>query len=116
MPNCQGFQSTPPPRAATMFFEPAGGDTRFQSTPPARAATHVGRRYDAAVGVSIHAAREGGDSVLGKVRQVAIVSIHAAREGGDALAKYLLTERLGFNPRRPRGRRPGWNRLSPCPS
>ena len=33
----------------------------FQSTPPVKAATDATMSYDTAPGISIHAAREGGD-------------------------------------------------------
>src|ERR1039458_7675430 len=99
----------------------------FQSTPPARAATDS--LGDSAVrrGVSIHAAREGGDECMETLYRLGSVSIHAAREGGDAvevryvpaLAVSIHAAREGgdtpapslrmvhtcFNPRRPRGRR-----------
>ena len=39
------------------------------------------------VKISIHAAREGGDAVHAvNVRKGFIISIHAAREGGDMIA------------------------------
>ena len=56
----------------------------FQSTPPVRAATVGIADSDETHGVSIHAAREGGDHLLVRVDHVPDVSIHAAREGGDA--------------------------------
>ena len=54
-----------------------------------------------AVGVSIHAAREGGDSRSALSAVTVSVSIHAAREGGDAVAVTLPAEISCFNPRRP---------------
>ena len=33
--------------------------------------------------ISIHAAREGGDSIYDVIETINIISIHAAREGGD---------------------------------
>ena len=57
-----GFQSTPPVRGATAALDLVPIFTEFQSTPPVRGATyrqgrpHLGRR------ISIHAPREGGDS------------------------------------------------------
>ena len=51
--------------------------------------------------ISIHAAREGGDPAIEPIAVPASISIHAAREGGDS----FLTERKCnlsyFNPRRP---------------
>ena len=100
------FQSTPPARAATgnpvgtatpvTGFNPrrprgrrqgrmghAVGLDWFQSTPPARAAT-----------AQLPARLPGGS-----------VSIHAAREGGDTCRRCTGPRRTSFNPRRPRGRR-----------
>ena len=57
----------------------------FQSTPPVKAATVPTRSCDfAASDISIHAAREGGDFMLGILLGKHGISIHAAREGGDA--------------------------------
>src|ERR1017187_6193232 len=99
------FQSTPPARAATWYplipgrpfcFNPRRPRGRrrwvdqrsvlagsFQSTPPARAATPEAAARGRAKGVSIHAAREGGDLISRHGRFPVFVSIHAAREGGD---------------------------------
>ena len=78
----------------------------FQSTPPARGATYLGWTLKSLPEISIHAPREGGDSLSSKVAlQMAIfqstppargateisllthllqvISIHAPREGGD---------------------------------
>ena len=57
------------------------------------------------VAVSIHAAREGGDKGVTDCHRKGQVSIHAAREGGDLLARSHVEGLVGFNPRRPRGRR-----------
>ena len=40
--------------------------------------------YDTAPGISIHAAREGGDAFSRLMTLYCALSIHAAREGGDA--------------------------------
>ena len=56
--------------------------------------------------VSIHAAREGGDGVDAGQGATDGVSIHAAREGGDFGQRAPVRRGDGFNPRRPRGRRP----------
>ena len=74
----------------------------FQSTPPVKAATLKiieGLNDD---GISIHAAREGGDRLgIGGLLFLDFISIHAAREGGDftRLRKHRLFNH--FNPRRP---------------
>ena len=44
--------------------------------------------------ISIHAAREGGDTVTSCSSPSYDISIHAAREGGDKAAGYAVT---GFN-------------------
>ena len=85
----------------------------FQSTPPARAATVGDEHPVVRNGVSIHAAREGGDADKPLDDQTRNVSIHAAREGGDAPFASGLCVFACFNPRRPRGRRPCRGRLTP---
>ena len=52
--------------------------------------------------ISIHAAREGGDSRFRACRHpTQAISIHAAREGGDPIHGSLRLQTLYFNPRRP---------------
>ena len=58
-------------------------EVRFQSTPPVKAATFFASPLVLAGIISIHAAREGGDSVAPCVCTLGNISIHAAREGGD---------------------------------
>ena len=55
------FQSTPPVKAATLQTDDVLSAEEFQSTPPVKAATisHIG--FWGMLGISIHAAREGGD-------------------------------------------------------
>ena len=73
------FQSTPPVKAATGRLSVIRSRKAFQSTPPVKAATKSVTRMGYIGGISIHAAREGGDAIL------------------------LLSRRriLHFNPRRP---------------
>ena len=52
-------------------------------------------------GISIHAAREGGDANAVERLQRARISIHAAREGGDAIDDAVVYPPRHFNPRRP---------------
>ena len=54
-----------------------------------------------AVGISIHAAREGGDALRHLMKDLAGISIHAAREGGDLTACTACRDCRYFNPRRP---------------
>ena len=51
--------------------------------------------------ISIHAAREGGDSATIYTNTKCGISIHAAREGGDAFALMMVLNTTYFNPRRP---------------
>ena len=55
----------------------------FQSTPPVKAATWLAVRPLGRHQISIHAAREGGDTGRDGMEKTALISIHAAREGGD---------------------------------
>ena len=91
----------------------------FQSTPPARAATFFVGGQDGSQKVSIHAAREGGDTLTAANiqginefqstpparaatqdarggRAHPRVSIHAAREGGDILSLWRLSRQSTF--------------------
>ena len=58
------FQSTPPVKAATLTAKGQTMNQKFQSTPPVKAATSSGVNGADAGGISIHAAREGGDCML----------------------------------------------------
>ena len=73
------FQSTPPVKAATKSKIASLQLRTFQSTPPVKAATEEAKAAVMEVYISIHAAREGGDTV---------VHVSAADVGN-------------FNPRRP---------------
>ena len=56
----------------------------FQSTPPVKAATSVFASDRIRLIISIHAAREGGDTMAESNQYGRLdISIHAAREGGD---------------------------------
>ena len=56
---------------------------KFQSTPPVKAATDDNTFLPKEYIISIHAAREGGDTNPPPVSLLSCISIHAAREGGD---------------------------------
>ena len=58
-----GFQSTPPVKAATLRATITPTALTFQSTPPVKAATRQLRCLCWALRISIHAAREGGDRI-----------------------------------------------------
>ena len=51
--------------------------------------------------ISIHAAREGGDFIQGLLALIGVISIHAAREGGDRSGRRSAKQGYNFNPRRP---------------
>ena len=51
--------------------------------------------------ISIHAAREGGDSASLVTTACNGISIHAAREGGDKHGDLRPCGAQDFNPRRP---------------
>ena len=53
------------------------------------------------INISIHAAREGGDGAFVKIFIGYCISIHAAREGGDKTITLSDYDGSDFNPRRP---------------
>ena len=56
----------------------------FQSTPPARGATdYFDNKMSTEIQISIHAPREGGDMCYTDLEMPSKISIHAPREGGD---------------------------------
>ena len=55
----------------------------------------------AVLNISIHAAREGGDVLYRPFVGADVISIHAAREGGDGRRQKSRCEATNFNPRRP---------------
>ena len=73
----------------------------FQSTPPVKAATLRVALDAVGQAISIHAAREGGDSTKDSTAKMIGISIHAAREGGDMMAVGGFIVAIDFNPRRP---------------
>ena len=67
-----------------------------------KAATAAGKLILMHDGISIHAAREGGDPSRRHGRHTdMVISIHAAREGGDAWELVPDPDAVDFNPRRP---------------
>ena len=100
------FQSTPPARGATPripFLEYLGV---FQSTPPARGATVMSWTTAEAMGISIHAPREGGDcwQMTGRRRKEVFQSTPPAR-GATGANTWRGWSCGNFNPRPPRGGR-----------
>ena len=58
--------------------------------------------------ISIHAPREGSDYLQAlPVRHAQGISIHAPREGSDSTTRTRSCRESNFNPRSPRGERPG---------
>ena len=66
-----------------------------------KAATPRPREAACKRSISIHAAREGGDTEGLLLNLILIISIHAAREGGDADFGQHIKHVAYFNPRRP---------------
>ena len=90
------FQSTPPVKAATGNARMTKDEILFQSTPPVKAATYYSWRFVPDAGISIHAAREGGDGYIEFIRRKGEISIHAAREGGDNPALLFVFRSIKF--------------------
>ena len=88
-------------KAATRSRRKDTPKLKFQSTPPVKAATLVQRLCQPRLGISIHAAREGGDGYMDDHIYSTEISIHAAREGGDFRDVGVLVSQDYFNPRRP---------------
>ena len=84
----------------------------FQSTHPARGATAKSFQRKRKSRISIHAPREGCDSSHRRQFQAyQCISIHAPREGCDLGGFTKGLECGNFNPRTPRGVRPGMSVL-----
>ena len=105
------FQSTPPARGGDRSSVSRRMRTmKFQSTPPARGATAPSPEAAAILRISIHAPREGGDFFSQFILIILMISIHAPREGGDSPKVNKASWTKYFNPRPPRGGRPGYVR------
>ena len=65
-----------------------------------KAATATDAIHTLNTGISIHAAREGGDEYMGSDFAGSMISIHAAREGGDpaCIAPLLYQGRFQSTP------------------
>ena len=126
------FQSTPPARGATGARKQKDRQLRDFNPRPPRGGRHLidfvknllqgnfnprpprgGRRHPAGyvhgkIFISIHAPREGGDSKsVVQYPGDPPISIHAPREGGDWARSRPRKTPAYFNPRPPRGGRPG---------
>ena len=66
-----------------------------------KAATKIFRVTSDGDDISIHAAREGGDTYACVTVHLKRISIHAAREGGDPAGCSGCRRAGYFNPRRP---------------
>ncbi len=103
------FQSTPSARRATSISSVTKHRRIiFQSTPSARRATEAYRSGTKRLCISIHALREESDlSVQDHGPDHPTISIHALREESDDGEKMHFQNITYFNPRPPRGERPG---------
>ncbi len=103
-----GFQSTLPARGATFPVPIVTLILKFQSTLPARGATSNAKAATAArVFQSTLPARGATGSGPTGLPAASGISIHAPREGSDLSRYPLAPSGLDFNPRSPRGERPG---------
>ena len=102
--NVRRFQSTHPARGATGLVNPnTTMDRAFQSTHPARGATVVFEQpTPSPVFQSTHPAR-GATIEDDTINEAIKISIHAPREGCDKFIKFIVFNRINFNPRTPRG-------------
>mgnify|MGYP001136271674 CR=1 FL=1 len=91
---------------------PRSTSPSFQSTPPSREATRGYGLPHRAAGISIHASLAGGDRHRRCQDLSGAISIHASLAGGDGERGVDVAEGLYFNPRLPRGRRPGRDEIN----
>ena len=61
-----------------------------------KAATDTNNKFDKTTRISIHAAREGGDTEYNLPKLEGTISIHAAREGGDPVMIALYNDVFEF--------------------
>ena len=106
------FQSTRPARGATFTLTATLSLCLvFQSTRPARGATSVVRSDQESSGISIHAPREGRDTIRIKI-YLHQINFNPRAPRGARLYRYGTSPRgrANFNPRAPRGARPQHSR------
>ena len=124
------FQSTLPAGEATQSACPSSCAQTFQSTLPAGEATQIHLLPLHLMQISIHASRGGSDytayetykedyifqstlpageatKIWFKLWPYVFISIHASRGGSDILRASFSASGDNFNPRFPRGKRPG---------
>ena len=77
------------------------------STLPVRGATSWHSLHGRSARMSIHAPREGSDPHHVRQPEYYAISIHAPREGSDSEGRAPYSRSAYFNPRSPRGERPG---------
>ena len=107
------FLSTPPSRVATPEVGQTVNCTMFLSTPPSRVATVCGITIFPGKRVSIHATLAGGDMAISDMADNWNGSIHATPAGGGRQRRVRPSSRVCFDPRKPRGGRPGVQRDGP---
>ena len=88
-------------KAATLAFLTTAMQAHISIHAAREGGDSHGRRQAKAAGISIHAAREGGDTEARETLLNRLISIHAAREGGDLFAHKSTILTFHFNPRRP---------------
>ena len=98
------FNSRTPGGVRHLQNQLISSQVQFQFTHPGRGATEEGEMNEVYIYVSIHAPREGCDS-LGSAPMTSrqVVSIHAPREGCDLGNQFLSTFAGSFNSRTPGG-------------
>ena len=95
------FQSTPPVKAATQHSAQCYLSTEFQSTPPVKAATTATFKRFAITQFQSTPPVKAATIVVAFALNGVAISIHAAREGGDTQYKLVSYLVFYFNPRRP---------------
>ena len=100
-PRYSVFQSTPPVKAATYSNQIANLQGIFQSTPPVKAATHSATALFGAMGFQSTPPVKAATCLTALADHLGGISIHAAREGGDSMTNSYFLKLHDFNPRRP---------------
>ena len=83
LPGFHYFNPRPPCGGRQTSLNNSSRCVEFQSTPPVWGATHLPFCYPAALDISIHAPRVGGDRDAKLFWSALSISIHAPRVGGD---------------------------------
>ena len=105
----RGFHFNPrAPRGARLYADTRGGESHAISIHvPREGHDRGGVCRKTGTGISIHVPREGHDRDFILIRLKAGISIHVPREGHDDILMDVRSVPPHFNPRAPRGARPG---------